>query len=53
MINDPYTLIVALDGNGKAKGHIYIDDGQSFKVICKAYRQEVRIGVGADIFDPN
>lgn len=31
MINDPYTLIVALDGNGKAKGNIYIDDGQSFK----------------------
>ena len=33
MMNDPYTLIVALDENGKAKGHIYMDDGQSFKVI--------------------
>ena len=32
MMNDPYTLIVALDENGKAKGHIYMDDGQSFKV---------------------
>ena len=32
MMNDPYTLIVALDENGRAKGHIYIDDGQSFKV---------------------
>ena len=31
MMHDPYTLIVALDENGKAKGHIYIDDGQSFK----------------------
>jgi alpha 1,3-glucosidase len=31
MMNDPYTFIVALDENGKARGHIYIDDGQSFK----------------------
>ena len=33
MMNDPYTLIVALDENGKAKGHLYMDDGQSFMVI--------------------
>ena len=33
MMNDPYTLIVALDADGKAKGHLYMDDGQSFKVI--------------------
>ena len=32
MMNDPYTLIVALDENGAAKGHLYMDDGQSFKV---------------------
>jgi alpha 1,3-glucosidase len=31
MMNDPYTLIVALDKTGKAKGYVYIDDGQSFK----------------------
>ena len=29
-MNDPYTLIVALDENGKAKGHLFMDDGQSF-----------------------
>ena len=34
MMNDPYTLIVALDENGKAKGHVYIDDGQSYKVCA-------------------
>ena len=39
MMNDPYTLIVALDENGKAKGHIYMDDGQSFKVIKLVNRQ--------------
>ena len=32
MMNDPYTLIVALDENGAAKGYLYMDDGQSFKV---------------------
>ncbi|KAG1665345.1 Neutral alpha-glucosidase AB [Nymphon striatum] len=30
-INDPYTLIVALDKDGKAEGHLYIDDGDSFE----------------------
>ena len=30
MHNDPYTLYVALDKNGKANGTLYIDDGQSF-----------------------
>jgi len=31
MINDPYTLTVALDGEGKAAGSLYIDDGQSYE----------------------
>ena len=30
MVNDPYTLIVALDMNASAKGTLYIDDGESF-----------------------
>jgi alpha 1,3-glucosidase len=30
MSNDPFTLVVALDGNGKAVGDLYIDDGRSF-----------------------
>lgn len=31
MARDPYTLVVALDSNGQAKGHLYIDDGESFR----------------------
>jgi hypothetical protein len=30
MVNDPYTLVVALDEQGKALGDLYIDDGRSF-----------------------
>lgn len=30
MANDPFTLVVALDGSGKAVGDLYIDDGRSF-----------------------
>lgn len=30
MIHDPYTLIVALDTNNKASGHLYLDDGETF-----------------------
>jgi alpha 1,3-glucosidase len=30
MANDPFTLVVALDANGKAVGDLYIDDGRSF-----------------------
>ncbi|EGW31924.1 uncharacterized protein SPAPADRAFT_55511 [Spathaspora passalidarum NRRL Y-27907] len=30
MKNDPYTLVIALDENGQAKGDLYIDDGESF-----------------------
>ncbi|XP_065920024.1 neutral alpha-glucosidase AB-like [Dysidea avara] len=29
MVNDPYTLVVALDNKGKAKGQLYSDDGHS------------------------
>ena len=28
--NDPYTLIVALDQDGRAEGDLYLDDGSSF-----------------------
>ncbi|XP_077995538.1 neutral alpha-glucosidase AB-like isoform X2 [Glandiceps talaboti] len=31
MQDDPYTLVVALDKDGKAKGDLYIDDGHSFE----------------------
>lgn len=34
MINDPYTLIVCLDRQGKAAGSLYLDDEKSY-----AYRQ--------------
>lgn len=30
MKNDPYTLIVCLDRNGKAEGTLYLDDEKSF-----------------------
>lgn len=30
MANDPVTLVVALDGDGKAVGDLYLDDGRSF-----------------------
>lgn len=30
-LNDPYTLIVALNANGAAVGHVFIDDGESFE----------------------
>lgn len=29
MASDPYTLVVALDGQGKAEGELYLDDGLS------------------------
>ena len=28
--DDPYTLYIACDGQGKAKGSFYVDDGKSF-----------------------
>jgi len=30
MVNDPYTLVVALDSRGEAVGSLYVDDGFSF-----------------------
>jgi alpha 1,3-glucosidase len=30
MKNDPFTLRVALDGKGTARGELYLDDGESF-----------------------
>ncbi|ODV81565.1 glycoside hydrolase family 31 protein [Suhomyces tanzawaensis NRRL Y-17324] len=30
MKNDPYSLVIALDSQGKASGSLYIDDGESF-----------------------
>lgn len=29
-VRDPFTLIVALDKDGKASGDLYLDDGHSF-----------------------
>lgn len=30
MKNDPYSLVVAFDKNGRASGFLYVDDGESF-----------------------
>ncbi|KAJ3695261.1 hypothetical protein LUZ60_000638 [Juncus effusus] len=30
MVNDPYTLVIALDSSNSAEGELYIDDGKSF-----------------------
>jgi len=30
MVNDPYTLTIALDKNGHAEGELYLDDGDSY-----------------------
>lgn len=39
MKKDPYTLFVALDSNGEAKGTLYTDDGQSFEYRDGHYLQ--------------
>ena len=44
MMNDPYTLIVALDQNEKAKGRLYIDDGQSYKVCNDMTSERISLG---------
>jgi len=40
MVNDPYTLVVALDEQGKALGDLYIDDGRSFAFTEGQYLHE-------------
>ena len=30
MFNDPFTLTIAVDDNGKAEGELYVDDGETF-----------------------
>lgn len=30
MASDPFTLVVALDWDGKASGDLYVDDGRSY-----------------------
>ncbi|XP_062094176.1 probable glucan 1,3-alpha-glucosidase isoform X2 [Humulus lupulus] len=37
MINDPYTLVIALNSSQKAEGELYIDDGKSFSFEKGAY----------------
>ncbi|KAM6563218.1 hypothetical protein CsatB_023216 [Cannabis sativa] len=37
MINDPYTLVIALNSSQKAEGELYIDDGKSFSFENGAY----------------
>lgn len=37
MHNDPYTIVVALDDNGYAKGTLYIDDGETYKYKSNEY----------------
>lgn len=34
-LNDPYTLVIALDKNGEASGHLYADDAVSFEYKTK------------------
>ncbi|KAK9162356.1 hypothetical protein Syun_003258 [Stephania yunnanensis] len=37
MVNDPYTLVIALDGSLEAEGELYVDDGKSFEFGQGAY----------------
>ncbi|VAH88238.1 unnamed protein product [Triticum turgidum subsp. durum] len=30
MVNDPYTLVIALNSSGSAEGELYVDDGKSY-----------------------
>ena len=34
MAHDPYTLIVALDNNGRAVGKLFLDDGITYNYMC-------------------
>ncbi len=35
-LGDPYTLVVALDGAGRAAGHLYLDDGATHDFIKRS-----------------
>ncbi|KAJ4965777.1 hypothetical protein NE237_017626 [Protea cynaroides] len=37
MVNDPYTLVIALNGSLAAEGELYVDDGKSFSFEQGAY----------------
>ncbi|XP_027329668.1 probable glucan 1,3-alpha-glucosidase [Abrus precatorius] len=37
MVNDPYTLVIALNSSQAAEGDLYIDDGSSFNFLEGAY----------------
>ncbi|KAF7840149.1 putative glucan 1,3-alpha-glucosidase [Senna tora] len=37
MVNDPYTLVIALNSSQAAEGELYIDDGCSFNFLQGAY----------------
>ncbi|XP_043690033.1 probable glucan 1,3-alpha-glucosidase [Telopea speciosissima] len=37
MVNDPYTLVIALNGSLAAEGELYVDDGKSFLFEQGAY----------------
>ncbi|CAD5191540.1 unnamed protein product [Musa acuminata subsp. malaccensis] len=37
MVNDPYTLVIALNGSLAAEGELYIDDGKSYDFEQGAY----------------
>lgn len=40
MADDPYTLIVAPDSNGRAEGEIYLDDGSSYAFQTGAFQRQ-------------
>ncbi|KDP24259.1 hypothetical protein JCGZ_26689 [Jatropha curcas] len=37
MVDDPYTLVIALNSSQEAEGELYIDDGKSFEFTQGAY----------------
>ncbi|KAG6721463.1 hypothetical protein I3842_03G113000 [Carya illinoinensis] len=37
MVNDPYTLVIALNSSQAAEGELYVDDGKSFEFEHGAY----------------
>lgn len=37
MVNDPYTLVIALNSSQSAEGELYVDDGKSFEFQRGAY----------------